>query len=63
MGGEPAFERSHQTEESLPILTKTVVPVQIHNLRVDERIAKEKTIKDIESCNAQMEWKPPAKSE
>ena len=48
------------TEESLPKLTKAPIPVQTHTLRLDERIAKGKALRDVAARNAQKEWKPPA---
>ncbi len=48
------------SEESLPKLTKAPIPVQTHTLRMEERIAKGKALRDIASRKAQSEWKPPA---
>ena len=48
------------TEESLPKLTKAPIPVQTHTLRVEERIAKGKALRDVAARKAQKEWKPPA---
>ena len=47
-------------DESLPELTKAPVPVQTHILRLEERIAKGKALREIASRKAQTEWKPPA---
>lgn len=46
--------------ESLPKLTKAPIPVQTHTLKVKERLARGKALRDIASRNAQQEWKPPA---
>jgi uncharacterized protein (DUF2252 family) len=48
------------SEESLPQLTRAPIPVQTHTLRLEERIAKGKALRDVASRNAQKEWKPPA---
>ena len=48
------------SEESLPQLTKAPIPVQTHTLRLEERIAKGKALRDIAARKAQKEWKPPA---
>jgi uncharacterized protein (DUF2252 family) len=48
------------SDDSLPQLTKAPVPVQTHTLRLEERIAKGKTFRDVVARNAQKEWKPPA---
>ena len=47
-------------DESLPELTKAPVPVQTHILRLEERIAQGKALRDVASRKAQKEWKPPA---
>jgi uncharacterized protein (DUF2252 family) len=47
-------------DESLPQLTKAPIPVQTHTLRMEERTAKGKALRDVAARNAQMEWKPPA---
>jgi uncharacterized protein (DUF2252 family) len=52
---------AHMTEESLPKLVKASIPVQTHTLRVKERIAKGKALRDVTARRAQNEWKPPAK--
>jgi len=49
------------TEESLPKLAKAPIPAQTHTLRVKERLAKGKALRDIAARQAQSEWKPPAK--
>jgi uncharacterized protein (DUF2252 family) len=46
--------------ESLPRLTKAPIPVQTHTLRVEERIAKGKALREVTARNVQKEWKPPA---
>ena len=48
------------SEESLPKLTKAPIPVQTHTLRLEERIAKGKALRDVAARKAQKEWKPPA---
>jgi uncharacterized protein (DUF2252 family) len=48
------------SEESLPKLTKAPIPVQTHTLRMDERMAKGKALRDVAARNQQSEWKPPA---
>jgi uncharacterized protein (DUF2252 family) len=47
-------------DESLPKLTKAPIPVQTHTLRLEERIAKGKALRDVAARNAQKEWKAPA---
>ena len=47
-------------DESLPQLTKAPIPVQTHTLRLEERIAKGKALRDVAARKAQKEWKPPA---
>src|SRR5512135_1418935 len=47
-------------DESLPELTKAPIPVQTHTLKVEERIAKGKALRDVASRKAQAEFKPPA---
>jgi len=49
------------SEESLPQLTKAPIPVQTHTLRVEERIAKGKALRDVTARKAQGDWKPSAK--
>jgi uncharacterized protein (DUF2252 family) len=48
------------SEESLPKLAKAPIPVQTHTLRVEERLAKGKALREVASRKAQMEWKPTA---
>jgi uncharacterized protein (DUF2252 family) len=48
------------TVEALPKLTKALVPVQTHTLKLEERFAKGKALRDVASRKAQKEWKPPA---
>lgn len=48
-------------DESLPKLARAPVPEQTtHTLRLEERIAKGKALRDVASRKSQMEWKPPA---
>jgi uncharacterized protein (DUF2252 family) len=47
-------------EESLPELTTAPIPSQTHVLRLDERKAKGKALRDTASRQAQADWKPPA---
>ena len=49
------------TEESLPKLTKAPIPMQTHTLRMKERLAKGKALRDIVARDIQKEWKPPVK--
>jgi uncharacterized protein (DUF2252 family) len=48
------------SEESLPALTKAPIPVQTYTLRVEERLAKGKALREVASRNAQKEYKAPA---
>jgi len=48
------------SDESLPKLTKAPIPVQTHTLRLEERIAKGKALREVTARNVQKEWKPPA---
>jgi uncharacterized protein (DUF2252 family) len=48
------------TVESLPKLTKAPIPVQTHILKVEERLAKGKALRDVAARKAQKDWKPPA---
>ena len=48
-------------DESLPHLTKAPVPIQTYTLRVEERLAKGKALRDVMVRKAQREWKPLAK--
>ena len=41
------------SDESLPELTKAPVPVQTHILRLEERIAQGKALRDVASRKAQ----------
>ncbi len=48
-------------EESLPKLTKAPIPVQTsHTLRVEERIAKGKALREVTHRSEQKDWEPPA---
>jgi uncharacterized protein (DUF2252 family) len=47
-------------DESLPRLTKAPIPVQTHTLRLEERLAKGKALREVAARNAQKEWKAPA---
>ena len=47
------------TDESLPKLSKATVPAQTHTLRIEERIAKGKALRQIASRKSQMEYNPP----
>jgi uncharacterized protein (DUF2252 family) len=47
------------SEESLPQLAKAPVPVQTHTLRVEERLATGKALRDVASRKAQAMWKLP----
>ena len=48
------------SEESLPKLTKAPIPVQTHKLKVEERLARGKALRDVATRKAQREWNPPA---
>ena len=48
------------TIESLPKLTKAPVPAQTHTLKVEERLAKGKALREVAGRKAQKEWSPPA---
>ncbi len=48
------------SDSSLPELTKAPIPVQTHILRVDERMAKGKALREKTPRKAQAEWNPPA---
>jgi uncharacterized protein (DUF2252 family) len=48
------------SEESLPQLAKAPVPVQTHTLRVEERLAKGRALREVASRKAQAEWESPA---
>jgi uncharacterized protein (DUF2252 family) len=46
--------------ESVPKLTKASIPVQTtHTLRLEERLAKGKALRDVAARKAQSEWIPP----
>ena len=45
--------------ESLPKLTKARIPVQTHTLKVEDRMAKGKAMREVASRKSQGEWKPP----
>jgi len=49
------------TDASLPKLTKAPIPVQTHTLRVEERLAKGKALRDVAARKAQKEWAPPTR--
>jgi uncharacterized protein (DUF2252 family) len=49
------------TIESLPKLTKAPIPLQTHTLKIEERLAKGKALRDVASRTSQSEWKTPAK--
>jgi uncharacterized protein (DUF2252 family) len=46
------------SDESLPQLTKARIPAQTHILKMDERLAKGKALRENAARNAQKEWKP-----
>ena len=48
------------TIESFPELTKAPIPVQTHRLKIEERLAKGKALREVTSRKAQREWKAPA---
>jgi uncharacterized protein (DUF2252 family) len=48
------------SEESLPALTKAPIPVQTYTLRVDERLARGKALREVATRKAQANYKPPA---
>jgi len=48
------------SDESLPQLTKAPIPVQTHTLKLEERLAKGKALREVAPRKAQKEWKPPA---
>ncbi len=47
------------SDESLPELTAAQIPVQTHVLRVEERLANGKALRDVAARGAQKEWNPP----
>src|SRR5512139_3466498 len=49
----------NMTIESLPKLTKAPIPEQTHTLKLEERLAKGKALREVASRKAQREWKPP----
>lgn len=48
------------SEESFPELTTAAIPLQTHVLRLDERIARGKALREKAARGAQAEWNPPA---
>jgi uncharacterized protein (DUF2252 family) len=48
------------TIESVPKLAKAAIPLQTHTLKIEERLAKGKALRDVASRKAQKDWKPPA---
>ena len=48
------------SDEIFPSLTKAKIPVQTHILRLEERKAQGKALREKASRQAQAEWKPPA---
>jgi uncharacterized protein (DUF2252 family) len=48
------------TIESLPKLAKAPIPLQTHTLKIEERLAKGKALREVAARKAQREWKPPA---
>ena len=48
------------SDESLPELTAAQIPVQTHVLRVEERMASGKALREVAARSAQKEWNPPA---
>ncbi len=48
------------SDESLPKLAVAPIPVQTHILRLEERTAKGKALRNVAARKAQAEWKPPA---
>jgi uncharacterized protein (DUF2252 family) len=60
------FTHSHSkgvimSEESLPALAKALIPVQTHTLRIEERLAKGKALREVAARKDQAGWKPPDK--
>ena len=49
------------TTESLPKLTKAPIPVQTHTLKIEDRLAKGKALRNVISRKSQKEWTPPIK--
>ncbi len=48
------------TIESLPKLIKAPIPEQTHTLKIEERLAKGKALREAATRKSQKEWKPPA---
>jgi len=48
------------SDESLPQLEKAPIPLQTHTLRLEERLAKGKALREKASRKAQAEWQAPA---
>jgi hypothetical protein len=46
------------SDESLPQLTKASIPVQTHKLKIEERIAKGKALREVASRKSQATFKP-----
>jgi uncharacterized protein (DUF2252 family) len=49
------------SDESLPKLTKAPIPAQTHTLKMEERLARGKALREKAPRKGQAEWKPPAK--
>jgi uncharacterized protein (DUF2252 family) len=47
------------SDESLPKLAKAPIPVQTHTLKVEERLAKGKALREVAPRKNQKEWTPP----
>lgn len=47
-------------DESLPALTEAPIPVQTHVLRLEDRLAQGKALRNVADRKAQSEWTPPA---
>jgi hypothetical protein len=47
------------TDASLPKLTKAPLPVQTHTLKVEERLAKGKALREVTPRKTQKEWTSP----
>jgi uncharacterized protein (DUF2252 family) len=47
------------TDETLPKLTKAPIPPQTHIMKLNERLAKGKALREVASRKAQAEWKLP----
>jgi uncharacterized protein (DUF2252 family) len=48
------------SQESIPTLEKAPIPVQTHTMRLEERFAKGKSLRDLTHRKQQAEWKPPS---